>query len=256
MLIIAIANQKGGVGKTTTAAALGEILAADRRVLLVDMDPQASLSQSMGISSPGQSIADVIGADKRGSLQLSQVIKPIADNLALAPSDIDLASCELGLVQRIGRENILARALAPAASMFDVCLLDCPPSLGLLTINALTAARGVIVPTLPAAADLRGVRMFIETIERVRSEGINPTLEIIGVLVVQYDSRLLAHGEALETIKSAGLPILGTIPRSVRVQESAAAKQPVTVYDPTGKPSEAYKDTTRKVIKWLKANGA
>ena len=254
MITIAIANQKGGVGKTTTAAAMGAILADHgRRVLLVDMDPQGSLTQGLNIApAAGASIADVIGGAARGTHKIQDIIKTISPGLDLAPADIDLAACELGIVSRIGRETILKQSLQGLP--YDVCIIDCPPALSLLTVNALAAARAVIVPTLPAAADLRGVRLFIDTLESIKA--LNPALVLLGVLVVQYDARLIAHGEALETIKGAGLHILGTIPRSVKAQEASAARVPVTVYDPQGKTSEAYLLFMKGITKWLKQNPA
>lgn len=254
MYCIAIANQKGGVGKTSTAAAVGYGLAAHkRRVLLIDLDPQASLTQGLGVNPNGRSMAEVIGGASRGPLGLSDIAQPIAEGLDLAPSDIALAGCELGLVQRLGRESVLKAAIS-AAPGYDVILIDCPPSLGLMTINALLAAHGVIVPTLPAAADLRGVRLFLDTLDRLKADGLNNSLALLGILLVQYDARLIAHAQALETLQAAGLPVIGTIPRSVKVQEATAARQAVTVYDPSGKPSQAYKELTRKVMQWLRKN--
>lgn len=155
------------------------------------------------------------------------------------------------LVSRTGRENILRNSLAELSG-YDTALIDCPPSLGIMTINALTAADGVIVPTLPAAGDLRGVRLFMDTLQHVKAEGLNTRLELLGVLFVQYDDRLLSHAQALTTTTKAGLTVIGKIPRSVKVQEATAAKQPLTVYDPTGKPAQAYNTVTRKVKTWLK----
>jgi chromosome partitioning protein len=249
MQTISIANQKGGAGKTTTAAAVGaQIAEAGRRALLVDLDPQASLSQGLGIDAPGASMAEVIGGSQRGPLTIDRIIKPVADRLDIAPSDIALAVSELGLVSRIGRENVIRQALT-AVRGYDLIILDCPPALSLLTIGALVASRLVIVPTLPTAADLRGVRLFLDTIEQAKE--LNPALELMGLVVVQYDERMNAHRDALEEIKAAGLPVLATIPRSVKAQEATAARQPVTVYAPDSKPSEAYKLLSRKVIKWL-----
>ena len=253
MITLAIGAQKGGTGKTTTAAALGALLAGEGlHVLMVDTDPQASLTQGLGIEAAGRSLAEVIGGSTRGKLQLADIIQPISKGLDLAPADIALASCELGLVQRSARENVIRSALATARG-YDLALIDCPPSLGLLTIAALTAARGVIVPTLPSASDLRGVKLFLETIEHVRGE-LNPKLELLGILLVQYDPRLLAHGQAFEALRAAGLDVLGTVPRSVKVQEATAARQPITTYDPGGKPAAAYHELARKVKRWQKRN--
>jgi chromosome partitioning protein len=248
-VILAIANQKGGTGKTTTAAALAEGLRHGRRVLLVDMDPQSSLTQSLGIDNHGAGLADVIGGAQRGSMAIRQVIKPAFAGVDLAPANIALAACELGIVSRMGRESILKQALHPLEG-YDVIIIDCAPSLGLLTVNALTAARAVIVPTLPSAADLRGVHLFLDTLAGMRE--INPALELLGVLIVQYDPRLIAHGEALRAIHAADLPILGTIPRSVRAQEAGAAKEPVTTYAPDSTPAQAYKSFTKGITQWLR----
>lgn len=253
MITITLANQKGGVGKTTSAAAFGAILAADgRRVLLLDLDPQSSLTQSLGIDAPGASMAEVMGGSTRGTLALSDTIQNIKSGLDLAPSDIALAAAELGLTQRIGRESILKQALQGVASRYSVCLVDCPPSLNILTINALAAADGVIIPTLPAAADLRGVALFLDTLENMRDAGLNDRLQIIGALVTQYDGRTIAHGEALDQLRGAGLDIIGVISRSVRVQESAATSETLIDYDPNGKPTAAYREAAERLIQWLK----
>lgn len=253
MITLCVSNQKGGVGKTTTALTLGAILASEgRRVLLVDADPQASLTQALGIDAGGQSLAEVIGDANPGKQPISAVIRSIRPNLDLLPSDLALANSELGLIMRLGRESVLRQALGSLAGRYDLALIDCPPSLGLLTINALSAARGVLVPTLPAAADLRGLRLFLSTIDQVKP--LNPGLELAGVLVVQYDSRLGAHQEAYQTLQAAGLPVLmPPIPRSVRVQESLGVGLSLIDYDPSGKPAAAYRELAKGLDTWLKS---
>lgn len=250
MQTLAIANQKGGVGKTTTAAAIGAgLAAAGRRVLLVDLDPQNSLTQGLGIAAPGASMAEVIGGATRGHMAIQDIIKPISPGLDLAPSDIQLAANELGLISRIGRENVIKQSLAYVRD-YDIAILDCPPALSLLTIGALVAAQAVIVPTLPSASDLRGVKLFLGTIDQAKE--LNPALVLLGVVIVQYYERFIVHSQALEAIKAAGLQVIGVIPRSVKAQEATAAMQPINIYDPAGKIAEAYKPITRKVLSWLK----
>src|SRR5574340_93952 len=242
MQTIAIANAKGGTSKTTTTAALGAGLAElGKRVLLIDLDPKASLTHALGHDAPGHSMAEVIGT--RGSVM--DIARPVSPGLDLAPSDIALATVELQLVGRIGRELVIRQALTGAPH--DWAVLDCGPSLSIVTVAALVAADYLIIPSLPSPADLRGVRLFLQTVEQART--INPGLKLLGLVFSQFDARLTSHNMAMEAAQAAGLEVIGLIPRSVRVQESAAAMQPITAYDPAGKPSEAYKQLTRKVLK-------
>jgi len=216
------------------------------------LDPQASITQGLGIEAEGAGIAEVLGGSKRGTLQLADIIQPIKENLDLAPSDIRLASSELGLVQRIGRESVLQRSLEKLGDPYEIIILDCPPSLGILTINALTASDGVVIPTLPAAADLRGLRLFLDTLETMQDAGLNNSLDLLGVLVVQFDGRTVAHKQALDVLQSGGLDLLGVIPRGVKVQESDATSMTLLDYDPNGKPTAAYLEATERINQWLK----
>ena len=254
MNTIAITNQKGGVGKTTTTAALGAILATQGwNVLLVDLDPQASLTQMFGVYAGGKSLAEVLGGAQEGTLMLKDIIQPVRDCLSLAPSHLRLSASELGLVQRWGRETLLRNALESLVG-YDVVLIDCPPSIGMLTANGVVAAHGVIVPSLPSEADLWGVNLFLNTLNRVRSERLNSDVDLLGILVVQFDGRTREHNRLLEVLDTAEHPVLGVIPRSVRAQEAVTAKMPVTEYDPSCKSSLAYYAVAEKVITWLHRN--
>jgi len=251
---IAVTNQKGGVGKTTTTAALGAVLANQGwNVLLVDLDPQASLTQMFGVQVYGKCMADVLGGAQEGTLALEEVIQPIRNGLSLAPSHLRLSASELGLVQRWGRESLLRSALE-SLTCYDVVLIDCPPSIGMLTANGVVAAHGVIIPSLPAETDLWGVNLFLNTLSRVKAERLNSDIDLLGILVVQFDGRTKEHNRILEVLDSVEHPVLGVIPRSVKAQEAVAAKMPVTEYDPNCKTSLAYFEVAEKVTAWLNQN--
>lgn len=254
MRIIAVANHKGGVGKTATVQALGTVLAERYRVLLVDVDPQSSLTQACGVrDAEGRSLAEVLGGATPGHLALRDIIRPLGDGLDLAPADIALAATELGLTARLGRENVLKRALATVAHEYDLCLIDCPPSLSLLTVNALNAAHGVLIPTQPAIQDLRALRLFLDSVDRIR-ENLNPDLEVIGILVTFFDRRLTHHRDAVEVMERAGLPLLPVrVGRSVRVQEAAAVGESVVTYEPQNPQAQAYRALAEEVEKWLRS---
>jgi chromosome partitioning protein len=251
---IAITNQKGGVGKTTTTAALGTVLANQGwNVLMVDLDPQASLTQMFGVYADGKSLAEVLGGAQEGTLNLREIIRPVRDCLSLAPSHLRLSASELGLVQRWGRETLLRNALESLIG-YDLVLIDCPPGIGMLTANGVVAAQGVIIPSLPAEADLWGVNLFLNTLNRVKSERLNTDIDLLGIVVVQFDGRTKEHKRLLRIMDTSEHPVLGVIPRSVRAQEAVTAKMSVTEYEPNCKPSLAYYEVAEKVITWLHNN--
>jgi len=252
MQTIAMANHKGGVAKTTTTRALGGILSETHRVLMIDMDPQGSLTGACGIQDASDaSMVHVLGGSQAGTMALGDVLFEISETCYLAPADIALSRIELGLVSRMGRERVLAKALLPLAPHFDICLIDTAPSLGLLTVNALVAADNVIVPTLAEILSLRGLRLFLDTLDEVREE-LNPRLNLMGVLVTMFDGRTIHHQDGAKAIDAAGYPMFQTrIGRSIRVSESAIVGQAITEYDPHNPQATAYRMLAQEVIECL-----
>jgi chromosome partitioning protein len=248
--VIAMCNQKGGVGKTTTAINLGAALAEyGRKVLLVDFDPQGSLSVGLGLN-PHDMELSIYNLLLEPGVRLDDVVVPTGvAGMDLLPSNIDLSAAEVQLVHEVAREQTLQRVLGPAVDDYDVILIDCQPSLGLLTINALTAADGVIVPLECEYFALRGVALLKTTIDKVQ-ERLNPKLTIDGVLGTMYDGRTLHGREVMERLVQAwGDTVFHTvIRRTVKFSDSTVAGEPITSYAGASAGAEAYRQLAREVL--------
>jgi len=247
--IIALANQKGGVGKTTTTISLAGALAEyGRTVLLVDFDPQGALSAGMGIKSHDvPTIYDLmIGREKdvRQAIQPSKV-----KGIHVIPANIDLSAAEVHLVIEVAREHILANILKPVAADYDVVFIDCQPSLGLLTVNALTASHGVLIPLEAEYFALRGVALLIDTIDKVRDR-LNPALQLDGIVATMYDARTLHAKEVLERVVDAfGDKVLDTvIGRTVKFPDASVAAVPITEFAPQHASANTYRQLARELI--------
>ena len=253
--IVAVCNQKGGVGKTTTTINLGAALAEQgRRVLLVDFDPQGALSVGLGIQ-PHELDATIYNLlMERGLSATDVVFKTSVDGMDLLPSNIDLSGAEVQLVHEVGREFVLGGVLQPALSEYDIVLIDCQPSLGLLTVNALACAAGVLVPLECEYFAMRGVALLLETIDKV-STRLNPQLGIDGLLATMYDSRTLHSREVLaEVVKGFGDKVFHTvINRTVRFPDATVAGEPITRFDPSSTGASSYRELAREVLdRWQK----
>ncbi|QOV39308.1 ParA family protein [Streptomyces ferrugineus] len=248
--IIAMCNQKGGVGKTTSTINLGAALAEyGRRVLLVDFDPQGALSVGLGVNPMELDLTVYNLLMERGMSADEVLLKTAVPNMDLLPSNIDLSAAEVQLVSEVARESTLQRALKPLLPDYDFIVIDCQPSLGLLTVNALTAAHKVIVPLECEFFALRGVALLTETIEKVQ-ERLNPELELDGILATMYDSRTVHSREVLARVVEAFDDHVyhTVIGRTVRFPETTVAGEPITTYASNSVGAAAYRQLAREVL--------
>lgn len=247
--IISLCNQKGGVGKTTTTISLGAALAEyGRRVLAIDFDPQGALSAGLGVPTHDvPTIYDLLLGTVKNPAEA--IVSTSIPGLDVIPANIDLSAAEVHLVNEVARETILARVLRKVSDQYDVILIDCQPSLGLLTVNALTAAHGVLIPLECEFFALRGVALLVETIDKVRDR-LNPVIELDGILATMYDSRTLHSREVLQrVVDTFGDTVLETvIGRTVKFPDASVAGTPITSFAPEHSAAEAYRQLARELV--------
>jgi len=248
--ILAMCNQKGGVGKTTSTINLGACLAEQgRKVLLVDLDPQGALSAGLGIRQDELDLTVYnLLVDTDATIE-ETVMSTRVPGMDIVPANIDLSAAEIQLVNEVGREQTLARALRPVMKEYDYIVLDCQPSLGLLTVNALTCAQGVIIPMECEYFSLRGLALLTDTVEKVRDR-LNFDLDVLGILVTMFDRRTTHSREVMDRLVDVfGDKVFDTvITRTVRFPETSVAGEPITTWAPKSQGAEQYRNLAKEVI--------
>jgi chromosome partitioning protein len=248
--VVSMVNQKGGVGKTTSTVSLGAALAEyGRRVLLVDFDPQGALSVALGVPAHELDLS-IYNLLVDPNVLIRDVITPTGvPGLDLVPSNIDLAAAEVQLVNEVAREMALARTLAPVIDEYDYVLIDCQPSLGLLTVNSLAASHGVIIPLECEFFAMRGVALLMDTVHKVQQR-INPRLQVIGILPTMYDARTLHSREVLQrVVDKFGDDVFHTvIGRTIKFPDASVAGEPITVFASGSTGADAYRQLAREVL--------
>ena len=246
---LAVVNQKGGVGKSTTAvnlsAGLGEL---GQRVLVIDLDPQGNATSGYGLNKNQrqQCIYDAL----LGETEIASLIEPVeVEHVFAVPATIQLAGAEIELVSAMSRETRLKTIVEPVVADFDFIIIDCPPSLGLLTVNALTAADGLVIPIQCEYYALEGLSKLLDSVRLVRAH-LNPALEVFGVVMTMYDSRTKLAQQVVDEVRDFFEDVVFNtlIPRTVRLSEAPSFGQPVTLYDPSGKGAEAYRELAKEVV--------
>ncbi|RIX33249.1 ParA family protein [Corynebacterium falsenii] len=248
--IIAMCNQKGGVGKTTSTINMGAALAAfGRKVLLVDLDPQGALSAGLGIRHDELDVTVYNLLVDNSATILDAVYDSPVDGLDVVPANIDLSAAEIQLVNEVGREQALARALRPVMKDYDFIIVDCQPSLGLLTVNALSCADSVIIPVESEYFSLRGLALLMDTVDKVRDR-LNFKLEVLGILVTMFDRRTLHAREVMERLVEAfGDKVFDSvITRTVRFPETSVAGEPINTWAPNSSGAVQYRNLAKEVI--------
>lgn len=247
--VLAVVNQKGGVGKSTTAvnlsAALGE---AGMKVLLIDLDPQGNATSGYGLNKNQREVC--VYDALLGDVQVESIIEPVEiENVFVVPATIQLAGAEIELVSALSRETRLKSIVERVKGDFDFILVDCPPSLGLLTINALTAAEGLVIPIQCEYYALEGLSKLLDSVRLVKTH-LNPDLDVFGVVMTMYDTRTRLAQQVVEEVRDFfGDKVFSTlIPRTVRLSEAPSFGQPVISYDSSGKGAGAYRELAKEVM--------